>query len=90
MLEVSDIWFSYRRVPALRGISFDVRESEVVALVGPNGAGKSTTMKVVPACCRPTRAQFISTAGTSTANRPSRSRDSACRWFQRGGTCSPG
>ena len=47
MLEVSDLWFSYRRVPALRGISFDVRESEVVALVGPNGAGKSTTMKVV-------------------------------------------
>ena len=47
MLEVSDLWFSYRRVPALRGISFDVREREVVALVGPNGAGKSTTMKVV-------------------------------------------
>ena len=47
MLEVSDLWFSYRRVPALRGISFDVRESEVLALVGPNGAGKSTTMKVV-------------------------------------------
>ena len=47
MLEVSNLWFSYRRVPALRGISFDVRESEVVALVGPNGAGKSTTMKVV-------------------------------------------
>ena len=47
MLEVSELWFSYRRVPALRGISFDVRESEVVALVGPNGAGKSTTMKVV-------------------------------------------
>ena len=47
VLEVSELWFSYRRVPALRGISFDVRESEVVALVGPNGAGKSTTMKVV-------------------------------------------
>ena len=55
VLEVSELWFSYRRVPALRGISFDVRASEVVALVGPNGAGKSTTMKVVSGLLSPDR-----------------------------------
>lgn len=47
LLSVRDLWVHYGNVPAVRGLSFDVREGEVVALLGPNGAGKSSTLSAV-------------------------------------------
>jgi branched-chain amino acid transport system ATP-binding protein len=47
MLAVDDLRVNYGRVPALHGISLDVREGEAVALVGPNGAGKTTTLSAI-------------------------------------------
>ncbi|MBR3281100.1 MAG: ATP-binding cassette domain-containing protein [Clostridia bacterium] len=38
---------TYRSVEAVKGISFDVDEGEVLAFIGPNGAGKSTTIKMM-------------------------------------------
>ena len=47
MLHVENIDVYYGNIHALKGISFNVKEGEVVALIGANGAGKSTTLKTV-------------------------------------------
>ena len=38
---------NYKKIEAVKGISFDVNEGEVLAFIGPNGAGKSTTIKML-------------------------------------------
>ncbi len=47
MIEVQNLSKSYGPVKAVRSISFQVNQGEVVGFLGPNGAGKSTTMKVM-------------------------------------------
>ena len=47
LLEIDDITLAYGRIQALHGISVEVNEGEIVALVGANGAGKTTTMRAV-------------------------------------------
>ena len=44
MLRVEDLKVSYGNVPALFGVSLEVRKREIVCLIGPNGSGKSTTL----------------------------------------------
>jgi branched-chain amino acid transport system ATP-binding protein len=47
MLEVRDLEVNYGRIRAVQGVSFEVREGEIVALIGANGAGKSSAMHAV-------------------------------------------
>ncbi len=47
LLELTDMHVFYGRIEALKGLSFNVDEGEVVTLIGANGAGKTTTLKAI-------------------------------------------
>jgi len=47
VLEVKDLTIFYGNIKAVRGISFTVREGEIVTLIGANGAGKSSTLRAI-------------------------------------------
>jgi branched-chain amino acid transport system ATP-binding protein len=53
MLKVDDIHVYYGNIHAIKGISFDVNEGEIVSLIGANGAGKSTILKTISGLLRP-------------------------------------
>ncbi|MBL8671844.1 MAG: ABC transporter ATP-binding protein [Alphaproteobacteria bacterium] len=53
MLAVADLKASYSGIQALRGVSLDVAEGEIVGLIGPNGAGKSTLLNCISGIVRP-------------------------------------
>lgn len=52
MLQVNDINVYYGKIHAIKGVSFEVNEGEIVSLIGANGAGKSTTLKTVSGLLR--------------------------------------
>ena len=54
ILSVSDLHVSYGAIKAVRGISFDINEGEIVTLIGANGAGKSSTLNTIAGLLRPT------------------------------------
>ena len=59
LLKVTDLTVSYGGIDALRGISFDVEEGEIVTLIGANGAGKSTTLRTICGLVRPSAGRIV-------------------------------
>jgi branched-chain amino acid transport system ATP-binding protein len=47
LLRVSNLRVAYGGIQAVKGVSFEVREGELVSLIGANGAGKTTTLKAI-------------------------------------------
>ena len=58
MLEVRDLHVYYGEIRALKGVSFEVRTGEVVALLGNNGAGKTTTLRAVSGLLQPRQGEI--------------------------------
>ena len=53
MLKIEDIHVYYGAIHAIKGVSFEVKEGEIVALIGANGAGKSTILKTISGLMHP-------------------------------------
>lgn len=59
MLRVKDLNIRYGGIHAVKGISFDVPQGEIVTMVGANGAGKSSTLRAVCGLVKPDRGSVI-------------------------------
>ena len=68
LLKVENLVASYGAIRAIHGISLEVREGELVALLGVNGAGKSTTLKSICGVLRPVQGT-ITFAGEEITNK---------------------
>lgn len=53
LLSVRDLNVSYGAIHAVKGVSFDIHEGEIVTLIGANGAGKSTTLNAIAGLVKP-------------------------------------
>ncbi|GAA3107528.1 hypothetical protein GCM10020254_61780 [Streptomyces goshikiensis] len=53
LLKVEDLKVAYGKIEAVKGISFEVNEGEIVCLVGTNGAGKTTTLRTLSGLLKP-------------------------------------
>ncbi len=62
LLQLENVHTYYGHIHALKGISLEVNEGEVVTLIGANGAGKSTTLRTISGLVRP-RIGFVKLAG---------------------------
>jgi branched-chain amino acid transport system ATP-binding protein len=69
LLEISDIHTYYGNIEALKGISLEVDEGEIVTLIGSNGAGKSTTLRSISGLTAP-REGSIKFAGREIGETP--------------------
>jgi len=70
MLKLQDVRVFYGAIQAVKGISLDVRERELVTIVGANGAGKTTTLRTISGIYRPTTGS-ITFEGKNLAALPS-------------------
>lgn len=59
MLEVTDLRVKYDTIRVIHGVSLNVREGELVALIGANGAGKSTILKTLSGLLKPESGEIL-------------------------------
>ena len=59
ILQVNDLHVYYGSIHAVKGVSFEVNEGEVVTLIGANGAGKSTVLNTVSGLLHPKHGSVV-------------------------------
>lgn len=59
MLEIKDLEVYYGMIQAIKGVSFDVNEGEVIALIGANGAGKTTILHTITGLLSPKKGSVV-------------------------------
>jgi ABC-type Mn2+/Zn2+ transport system ATPase subunit len=74
LLRVHELWATYGREPALRGVDFEARAGERLAVLGPNGGGKSTLFRVLLGDLPPLRGAFEGPARYASVPQTERSR----------------
>ena len=71
MLKVSNLSISYKKINAVRDISFEIGEGEIVSLIGSNGAGKTSTMRAISGLVRVKSGSITLNGAEITGNSPS-------------------
>ena len=59
LLSVKDIRVKYGNIEALKGVSFEVFQGEIISLIGANGAGKSTTLRTISGLIKPVSGDIL-------------------------------
>lgn len=59
ILEVNQLSVNYGAIKAVRDVSFDIKEGEIVTLIGANGAGKSTILKTISGLLKPANGEIV-------------------------------
>ncbi|MCL2392889.1 MAG: ABC transporter ATP-binding protein [Oscillospiraceae bacterium] len=70
MLKIEGLKVNYGGIEAVKGISLEVPENEIVTLIGANGAGKSTTLRTVSGLIKPTEGKVIFNGEEITGRSP--------------------
>lgn len=69
-VKVEDVWMTFGKVEALRGVNLEVAEGELVTLLGPSGCGKTTLLRVISGLYRPTRGRVYFDSEDVTEKNP--------------------
>ena len=86
MLKIDELKVSYGGIEAVKGITFEVPERQIVTLIGANGAGKSTTLGTIAGLVKPAS---ISRGRTSPVCPPTASSPRGSPWSPRDAGCFP-
>ncbi|MBP3484713.1 MAG: ABC transporter ATP-binding protein [Oscillospiraceae bacterium] len=70
MLKIKDLKVNYGGIEAVKGVSFDVPEGEIVTLIGANGAGKSSTLRAIAGLVKPSGGSIEFNGEDITAKEP--------------------
>ena len=70
ILSIQNLQVNYGGIEAVKGVSFDVPEGEIVTLIGANGAGKSSTLRAISGLVKPKSGKILFKGEDITGKNP--------------------